>query len=149
MTEIVTVVGVVATEPKHTVSAEGLDVLQFRLAANHRRFDKATGGWIDAETNWFRIVAFRQLAANAGASFAKGQRIFVTGRLRVRDWNDGDKNGREVEIVADALGHDLTWGTSQFTRVSRGGAAATPSASEADAPEEFPAEAQVAEVLPF
>ncbi len=50
------------------------------------------------------------------ALIAKGQRVVVTGRLRVRDWESGDRTGTTVELDADAIGHDLSWGTAVFTR---------------------------------
>ncbi|MEO8261593.1 MAG: single-stranded DNA-binding protein, partial [Pseudolysinimonas sp.] len=34
----------------------------------------------------------------------------------VRDWSTDEKKGTNVEIDVEALGHDLTWGTAQFTR---------------------------------
>ena len=62
------------------------------------------------------MTCFRQLAINVVGSIAKGQRIVVVGRLRVRDWENGDRAGTTVEIDADALGHDLAWGSAVFTR---------------------------------
>jgi single-strand DNA-binding protein len=56
------------------------------------------------------------LAINASTSVSKGDRIFVAGRLRVRDWDNGERAGTSVEIEADAIGHDLSWGTAAFTR---------------------------------
>jgi single-strand DNA-binding protein len=53
---------------------------------------------------------------NVVGSVNKGQRVVVSGKLRVRDWESGDRAGTTVEIDADALGHDLAWGTSVFTR---------------------------------
>jgi len=64
----------------------------------------------------FIATAFRQLAINAAGSVSKGERILVTGKLRVRDWDNGERAGTSVEIEADALGHDLCWGNSAFTR---------------------------------
>jgi single-strand DNA-binding protein len=40
----------------------------------------------------------------------------VSGRLKVRDWDNGERSGTSVEIEADSLGHDLVWGTTQFSR---------------------------------
>ncbi|MFT4030681.1 MAG: single-stranded DNA-binding protein [Protaetiibacter sp.] len=119
MTDTMTVAGLVATEPKHTITNEGLEILSFRLASTHRRFDRASAAWVDGETNWFTITAFRQLAGNAAVSIEKGHRVLATGRLRVREWRDGEKLGRDVEIIADALGPDLTWGRAQYTRAAR------------------------------
>jgi single-strand DNA-binding protein len=42
----------------------------------------------------------------------------VSGRLKIRDWDNGERSGTSVEIEAAAIGHDLTFGTSSFERRS-------------------------------
>lgn len=116
MSEIVTVSGLVATTPRHLVTQDGLPITSFRMAASHRRFDRKENKWVDGETNWFTVTAFRQLAINSAGSVSKGERVLVTGKLRVRDWDNGERAGTSVEVEAEALGHDLTWGTATFTR---------------------------------
>jgi single-strand DNA-binding protein len=116
MSESFTVSGLVATTPRHLVTQEGLPITSFRLASSSRRYDRSKKTWVDGETNWFTITAFRQLAINSAASISKGDRIVVAGRLKVRDWDNGERSGTSVEIEADSLGPDLTWGTSEFTR---------------------------------
>lgn len=116
MSEIVTVSGLVATTPRHLVTQDGLPITSFRMAASHRRFDRTANKWVDGETNWFTVTAFRQLAINSAGSVSKGERVLVTGKLRVRDWDNGERAGTSVEVEAEALGHDLTWGTAVFTR---------------------------------
>jgi single-strand DNA-binding protein len=132
MTDKITVTGFVATQPIVKKVTGDLLITSFRIASNQRRFDKGRDRWIDGETNWFTITAFRHLAANVGASVVKGDRIVVHGRLRVRDWEAADnKKGTNVEIEADALGHDLSWGTTAFTRVSLSTGAANDDGSAA------------------
>lgn len=116
MTETITVTGLVATTPRHLVTQEGLPITSFRLASSHRRFDKEQGRWVEVDTNWFTVSAFRQLAMNAAQSITKGERIVVHGRLRVRDWDNGERSGTSIEIEAEGMGHDLAWGTSTFNR---------------------------------
>ena len=116
MSESFTVSGLVATTPRHLVTQEGLPITSFRLASSKRRFDRTKKTWVDGETNWFTINSFRQLAINSAASISKGDRIVVSGRLKVRDWDNGERSGTSVEIEADCLGHDLVWGTSEFSR---------------------------------
>lgn len=116
MAENLTVSGLVATTPRHLVTADGLAITSFRLASSNRRFDRTKGIWVDGETNWYTITAFRQLGINVAGSVNKGDRIIVQGVLRVRDWDNGERAGTSVEIEAEAIGHDLTWGTSNFTR---------------------------------
>lgn len=147
--DTLTVAGVVATPVKHTVTSEGLDVSQFRLASSSRRFDAATRSWVDGETNWFTVVAFRHVAANIAASIEKGHRILVTGRLKVRDWQTDEKKGTNVEIVADAIGHDLAFGTSLFTRRLRTPASDAGAGGSEPAEEGFPVDAQEPAALPF
>lgn len=115
-TEQITVSGLVATTPRHLITQDGLPITSFRLATSHRRFDRTQNKWVDGETNWYTITAFRTLAINMAGSINKGERIVVQGSLRVRDWDNGDRAGTSVEIEANAVGHDLSWGTSQFTR---------------------------------
>jgi single-strand DNA-binding protein len=116
MSEQISVAGLVATTPRHLVTQDGLPITSFRLASSQRRFDRSQNKWVDGETNWFTVTGFRQLAINASTSVSKGDRIFVAGRLRVRDWDNGERAGTSVEIEADAIGHDLSWGNAVFTR---------------------------------
>jgi len=116
MAENITVAGLVATTPRHLITADGLPITSFRLASSSRRFDRALSKWVDGETNWYTVTAFRQLAVNAAGSVNKGDRVFVQGVLRVRDWDNGERSGTSIEIEAEAMGHDLTWGSSVFTR---------------------------------
>ena len=116
MSESLSVTGLVATTPRHLVTQDGLPITSFRLASSQRRFDRAQNKWIDGETNWYTVTAFRQLAINSAHSVNKGDRILVQGKLRVRDWDNGERNGTSVEIEAESMGHDLSWGSSSFTR---------------------------------
>lgn len=116
MTDTITITGLVATVPRHLITGEGLSITSFRLASAQRRFDRGTSRWIDGETNWYTVTAFRQLAVNSATSISKGQRVVVAGRLRIREWDSGEKTGTTVDVEADAIGHDLAWGTTSFTR---------------------------------
>lgn len=116
MTDQITITGLVATDPRNVTTGEGLSIASFRLASTQRRFDRGQNRWVDGETNWYTVTAFRQLAHNVSQSVKKGERIVVTGRLRIRAWVAGPKNGVNIEVDADAVGHDLTWGTSRYER---------------------------------
>ena len=146
MSDNITLTGFVASEPRSVTTAEGLAITSFRLASNQRRFDKSQEKWIDGDTNWYTVSTFRQLAANAAVSLNKGERVVVTGRLRVRDWEAGGKKGINVEVEADALGHDLSWGTAAFSR-GAGAATSDPAVSSAAAPAEFPTAAELEAIV--
>ena len=146
MTDHITLTGVVATTPRSLRTSEGLAITSFRLASAQRRYDRVAGTWSDGETNWYTVTCFRALAENAAASVTKGERVLVTGRLRVRPWESGDKSGTSVEVDADALGHDLLWGRTRFTRSTAAAAApgAESPAQGAPAPADAAQEAPVA-----
>jgi len=112
----VTAAGIIATTPRHIQTEEGLDITSFRLASNRRRYDDELQQWVDVDTNWYTVVAFRALAANAEKSLKKGDRVVVSGRVRIRDWEHDSGSGTSVEVEADALGHDLLWGTTTYSR---------------------------------
>ena len=133
MTDTLTLTGFVATVPNHFVTSEGLPITSFRLASTQRRFDRSRNLWVDNGTNWYSVTSFRQLARNTNSSIRKGERVIVTGRLRIRDWTAGEKVGTSVEIDADSIGHDLTWGTASFTRSMSSAAIEASTRAEADA----------------
>ena len=136
MNEILsTVFGNIATEPKHSITPQGVPLTSFRMASTTTRFDQELQGYVDGHTTWLNVSCWRGLAFNAAASLRKGQPVIVYGTLHVRDWKDGDRSGREVELHAVSVGHDLRRGRTDFARVTRpmaerallGGAAPTPS----------------------
>jgi single-strand DNA-binding protein len=123
MTEYITVRGVVGTEVEAGLTNGGTQTANFRLASSERRLEKDQ--WVDKSTNWYRVEAYRYLAQNIVHSLKKGDRVIVTGKLRLRQWVRED--GHQVtspEIDAESIGHDLKWGTAKYARnVSRGSGA--------------------------
>ncbi|PYY34516.1 single-stranded DNA-binding protein [Curtobacterium sp. MCJR17_055] len=119
MNDTITVCGIIATEPRHLVTETGVAITSMRLASPSRRWDRRTSSWVNGPTNWYTVTAFRSLAANVHKSVKKGDRIVVTGRVRIRNWERDGRGGTSVEIDADALGHDLAWGISNWIRVPR------------------------------
>jgi len=117
MSEQITVSGLVATDVKRHETADNLTMATFRLAANTRRFDATKNTWTTTSTNWFTIVSCRQLAKNVLDSVSKGDRVVIQGRLKIRDWDNGERSGTSIEIDADHIGLDLNFGVSSFDRV--------------------------------
>ena len=89
------------------------------MASTTTRFDQDLQGYVDGHTTWLNVSCWRGLAFNAAASLRKGQPVIVYGTLHVRDWKDGDRSGREVELHAVSVGHDLRRGRTDFARVTR------------------------------
>jgi single-strand DNA-binding protein len=129
----VTVAGVVASDPRAVVLDGSLRITSFRLASTSRRFDRATRDWVDGDTAWLTVTCWRALAGNAAESVAKRDRVIVHGRLRIKEWTSQDGLRRTtVEVVADSLGHDLSFGTSAFTRSRRAEPVELPGRAEAE-----------------
>ena len=116
MSDTITVTGIVATDPRSIVTSTGVPISSFRLASGQRRYDRQTQAWVDTDTNWYTVSTFRQLADNVERSVKKGEHIVVTGRVRVRFWENAERSGTSVDIEAESLGHDLLWCTSTSTR---------------------------------
>jgi single-strand DNA-binding protein len=118
MSDYISIRGLVATQPNHNILESGLDVTSFRLASTTRKLNKETGTWVDSDVNWYTVSCFRALARNAAESIQKGQRVVVSGKLKLREWDNGERSGLSVEVEAQAIGQDLAFGTSEFTRRS-------------------------------
>lgn len=116
MRQIISTVGTVATEPREAKISGDIYLCSFRLAHNEDKYDKATERWVGKDTNWFTVNVYKNMAQNVKNSFNKGDRVFVKGRLRIRQWQKEERSGTSVEIDADVIGHDLRWGTSVYTK---------------------------------
>jgi len=121
MSDNITVRGFVATEPKSSTTPGGVATASFRLGSTDRRYDRATGAWVDGNTNWFTVQGYRQLAGNIGCSIKKGQRVIVMGRLKMRSWENDGRIYHVAEIAAESVGHDLMWGSANFIRTASNG----------------------------
>ncbi|MFC5999191.1 single-stranded DNA-binding protein [Quadrisphaera sp. GCM10027208] len=116
----VVIVGNLGANPEYRRLDNGIEVANFRVGSTRRRYDRATGQWVDGPTSWWRVTCWRGLAANVAHSLRRGERVVVVGRPQVVPWETEDgRSGTSVEVEAQAVGHDLAWGTSTFERVVR------------------------------
>ncbi|SDK96127.1 single-strand DNA-binding protein [Arthrobacter sp. ov407] len=121
MSDNITVRGFVATEIRSSTTPGGVATASFRLGATDRRYDRGSSTWVDVNTNWFTVQGYRQLAGNMGCSIKKGQRVIVVGRLKMRSWEKDGRVYHDAEINAESVGHDLMWGSANFTRSAAAG----------------------------
>jgi len=95
-------IGNLGKDPELQVTSEGTPVTKFSLAVN--RYTKANNGERKEETEWFNIVAWRQLAETCERFLHKGSKVYIEGRLSQRKYTD--KNGVErtsVEVIASDM----------------------------------------------
>lgn len=138
----VTIVGRVVADPEHRETKGGLTFTTFRVASTVRRRNKE-GVFVDAGTSFYNVAAYRSLGMNAHASVRKGDPVVVHGRQQVNSWQRSDGSwGSSVEVEASSVGHDLTFGTTAYTKAVRhsGGEGEEAVPGEAAAPPDEPAE---------
>lgn len=116
MADIITVRGFVAGDVRPGITNGGVNTANFRLGSTDRHYDRATQQWVDGDTNWFTVQAYRQLAGNIAGSVKKGQRVVVMGRLKLRQWERDGRVYNVAQIDAESIGHDLSWGTANYQR---------------------------------
>jgi len=97
---------------------QGHSVSNFRVASTPRV--KKEGQWVDGETTWYSVTAWRALAENVRDSIRKGDAVIVHGRLRSEHWVRQDNQvSTTLHVEASFIGHDLTRGTASFTRSTK------------------------------
>jgi single-strand DNA-binding protein len=95
-------IGNLGRDPELQVTSDGTPFTRFSLAVS--RNYKTNSGEKKEETEWFNIVAWRQLAEICERYLHKGSKVYIEGRLTQRKYTD--KNGMErtmVEVVASDM----------------------------------------------
>jgi len=94
------VIGNLGTDPEMRYTANGEAMTSFRMATN--RTYTSRDGERHEDTEWFSVIAFRQLAERVSQYLTKGQMVYVEGRLRSRTWDGQDGAQRFTnEITAN------------------------------------------------
>ena len=110
-------------------------VASFRLGCTPRHFRRDTQTWVDDQTQWFTVSAWRTLGEHCEASLRRGDAVVVQGRLRLSAWVDGNGVEQQTwEVVATTVGHDLNRGTTTFRRPARADQVAAEPVDEPSAP---------------
>ena len=95
-------IGNLGKDPDLQVTSDGTPFTRFSLAVN--RAYKTPTGEKKEETEWFNIVAWRQLAELCERYLHKGSKVYIEGSLRQRKYTD--KQGIErtsVEVNATGV----------------------------------------------
>ena len=94
-------IGNLTRDPEMRSTSAGIPVCNFSIAVN-RRFKNAQTG--QQETDFFNIVAWRQLAELCGRYLAKGRKVAVCGSIQIRSYEAQDGSKRTAfDIVADEV----------------------------------------------
>ena len=114
---MVTIIGNLIDNPRLRRTDKGTDVASFRIASTARKLDKVSGQWVDGNKLFVSVSCWRQLAMNAVDSLRRGDPVVVCGRLSTREYEKDGHKRTNVELEANAVGHDLSRGTAVFRRI--------------------------------
>lgn len=95
------IIGNLGRDPEMRYTPNGKAVTQFSVAVSHSRPD-GQGGWIDDGTDWYRVSVFGDRAERTAEQLRKGNKVFVEGRFKSREFEgkDGEKR-TSLDITAD------------------------------------------------
>ena len=95
------IIGNLGRDPEMRYTPNGKPVTQFSVAVSHSRPD-GQGGWIDDGTDWYRVSVFGDRAERAAEQLRKGNKVFVEGRFKTREFEgkDGEKR-TSLDVTSD------------------------------------------------
>jgi single-strand DNA-binding protein len=97
----VMIIGNLGRDPEMRYTPSGRPVTEFSVAVSHSKPD-GSGGWIDEGTDWYRVTVWGDRAERTAEQFRKGNKVFVEGRFRTREYEAKDGQKRTaLEITAD------------------------------------------------
>ena len=94
----VQIIGNLGRDPELRFTQDGTPVANFTVAVNESW--RSRGGEQRERTEWFRVVAWSNLAEIANQYLRRGRQVFIEGRLQTREWQDREGNDRtSTELV--------------------------------------------------
>jgi single-strand DNA-binding protein len=138
----VMIIGNLGRDPEMRYTPNGRPVTEFSVAVGHSKPDGA-GGWIDEGTDWYRVTVWGDRAERTAEQFRKGNKVFVEGRFRTREYEAKDGQKRtSLEITADNVisldarvrDEEGSFGASSGTGGGGGGDAVRPTRPQPAAP---------------
>ena len=95
------IIGNLGRDPEMRYTPTGRPVTQFTVAVNQSTRNQQTGEWTE-DTDWFRVSVFGDRAERAAEQLRKGNRVFVEGRFRTREFEGQDGQKRtSLDLTAD------------------------------------------------
>ncbi len=104
----VILIGNLGKDPEVRTMQNGNKVANLSIATSENWKDKATGERKE-KTEWHRVVIFGNLADIAEKYLKKGSKVYVSGALQTRKWQDKDGQDKySTEVVLQGYGGELT-----------------------------------------
>jgi single-strand DNA-binding protein len=115
----ITIIGNLTADPELRFTPSGQAVCNFTVASTARFFDKAKNEWAEGDTTFIRCSVWREMAENCAESLLKGNRVVVTGTLKVRQYETDKGKGTSVECDVEEVGPSLKWASAKITRTDK------------------------------
>ena len=94
-------IGRLGADPELRYTPQGAAVCSFTIAVGDDYKNK--DGQKVEQTEWVRIVAFNRLAEIIEEYCRKGSKVFVTGKMKTRSWEQDGVKRYATEIVANEM----------------------------------------------
>ncbi len=96
----VMLIGRIGKDPEIFTFESGTKKVSFSVATTESYRDRNTNEWVE-QTEWHNVAGYRYLAEK---HFAKGDLVYVEGKIKNRKYQDKDGNDRYItEIYADKI----------------------------------------------
>lgn len=99
----VMLIGNLGGDPEMRYTPSGIPVTSFSIAVTHN--------WVTSDgerkgvTEWFNVVAWRNLAEICKQYLSNGSRVYIEGRFQTRSWEDreGQRHYRTEVVASDMV----------------------------------------------
>ena len=113
----VTIEGRVGSDPVLRFIPSGAAVADFSIAVTERK--KQGDEWVDGQTDWYRVSAWRALAENVSESVHRGDLVVVSGTLKQGTYEKDGQTRTSLDITADWVAASLRFNTVTVNRTQR------------------------------
>jgi len=98
----VILVGNLGQDPDERAMPNGNAVTNISVATSNAWKDKDSGEKKE-RTEWHRVVFFNRLAEVAGEYLKKGEKVYIEGELRTKEWEKEGQKHFTTEIIASEM----------------------------------------------
>ena len=112
MSAQVTIVGNLTKDPELRFTPAGDAVANVSIAVNERVKDG--NEWKDGEPSFYEVKVWRKLGEQVAESLSKGNRVIVTGKMRIEKFETKTGDTRFTTVItADEIGESIRFRNSE------------------------------------
>ena len=93
----VTIIGNLVKDPELRSTTAGVPVCGFTVAVNRPKTQNNPNPGAD----YFNVSAWRGKGETCAKYLSKGKKVCVVGSVSLRTWDNGEKHGASLEVLAD------------------------------------------------